>query len=196
MKRRIICITLSVSILISLFAAIPFVKASETYTPPDVAILEDILNGDRHFVIDTLIGNNFKTDFSTNPYAVVDIIPATFEYKNNVPVVAAVHLGKHRGRMKVSRVASVHSRVNEISQRDTTQNFIDKQTEKGNFVHANKKSQSWFTTFGLQLPSVVQTYIDLNDRLTQNNASVNTYSTQNSEKLHKITAKMLAKMMR
>ena len=75
MKKRLLSFALSISIVVSLFSTV-FVKtyAEETYVSSDVAILENILNGDRHFVIDTLIGTNYKTDFSTNPHAIVNYI--------------------------------------------------------------------------------------------------------------------------
>ena len=75
MKKRLLSFAVTVSIVASLFSTV-FIRtyAEETYVSPDVAILENILNGDRHFVIDTLIGTNFKTDFSTNPHAIVNYI--------------------------------------------------------------------------------------------------------------------------
>ena len=75
MKKRLLSFVLSVSIIASLFSAVfMHTYAEDTYVSPDVAILENILNGDRHFVIDTLIGTNYKTDFSTNPHAIVNYI--------------------------------------------------------------------------------------------------------------------------
>ena len=55
--------------------------------------------------------------------------------------------------------------ANNHTYKDRTQAFIDAQCKKGNFVYANQKSQSWFTTIGLQLPEVVQTFIDSFDTI-------------------------------
>lgn len=119
----------------------------------------------------------FKSDTVDDAY----VIFVEMTNKLNSPVVAAVHINKKRGRYSVTDVASVHSRMNEESYKDNTQSFINAQVKKGNFVYASKKSQSWFTTFGLQLPSVVQTFIDSNQSVSQTNTEVNTFDKNNSE---------------
>ena len=119
----------------------------------------------------------FKSDTVDDAY----VIFVEMTNKLNSPVVAAVHINKKRGRYSVTDVASVHSRMNEESYKDNTQSFINSQVKKGNFVYASKKSQSWFTTFGLQLPSVVQTFIDSNQSVSQTNTEVNTFDKNNSE---------------
>jgi len=76
MKRRLLSIAMVLCICVNLFTFNISVSASSdsTYLSPNMAILENILYGDRQFVIDTLIGKNFKTDFSTNPHALVNYI--------------------------------------------------------------------------------------------------------------------------
>ncbi|MDY3929266.1 MAG: hypothetical protein SOZ34_07895 [Clostridia bacterium] len=118
----------------------------------------------------------FKSDTVDDAY----VIFVEMTNKLNLPVVAAVHINKKRGRYSVTDAASVHSRMNEESYKDNTQSFINAQVKKGNFVYASKKSQSWFTTFGLQLPSVVQTFIDSNQSVSQTNTEVNTFDKNNS----------------
>ena len=71
MRKRLLCIVMSVTVVLNLFSTIP-VKAQTNDVSFNVAALESILNGDRQFVIDTLIGDNYKTDFSTNPHAAVN----------------------------------------------------------------------------------------------------------------------------
>lgn len=74
MKKRLISIAVVLSIVASLFTFNIYSKAATSYVSPNVAILENILYGDRQFVLDTLIGTNYKTDFSTNPHALVNYI--------------------------------------------------------------------------------------------------------------------------
>ena len=71
LQKRITSLALSLSVTASLFTAVPITAgAAEAVYTPDKAILENILNGDRYFVIDTLVGDSgFHTDFSTNPHA-------------------------------------------------------------------------------------------------------------------------------
>ncbi len=74
MKKRLISIAVALSIIVSLCTFNIYSSAATSYVSPNMAILENILYGDRQFVIDTLIGTNFKTDFSTNPHALVNYI--------------------------------------------------------------------------------------------------------------------------
>ncbi len=74
MKKRLISIAVVLSIIASLFTFNIYSSAATSYVSPNMAILENILYGDRQFVIDTLIGTNYKTDFSTNPHALVNNI--------------------------------------------------------------------------------------------------------------------------
>ncbi len=86
LKKRLTSLALSLSVAASLFTAVPItVNAAEATNTPDKAILENILNGDRHFVIDTLIGDSgFHTDFSTNPHALVNYIGSENTMMDNV----------------------------------------------------------------------------------------------------------------
>ncbi len=126
----------------------------------------------------------FKSDTVKNAYVLF------VEMKNNynIPVVVAIHLNKFEGRSRVTNISSVHSRMNTETYKDHTQSFIDNQVKKGNFVYANKKSQSWFSTFGLRLPSVVQTYIDSNNSISQENGNVNKNPSQNNNSRKKIAS--------
>lgn len=75
MKKRLISIALVICIISGLCAFdIMYTSASSSYVSPNMAILENILYGDRQFVIDTLIGKNYKANFSTNPHALVNNI--------------------------------------------------------------------------------------------------------------------------
>ena len=74
MRKRLISIAVVLSIVASLLTFNIYGSAATTYVSPNMAILENILYGDRQFVIDTLIGTNYKTDFSTNPHALVNNI--------------------------------------------------------------------------------------------------------------------------
>ena len=74
MRKRLISIAVVLSIVASLFTVNMYSSAATSYVSPNMAILENILYGDRQFVLDTLIGTNFKTDFSTNPHALVNYI--------------------------------------------------------------------------------------------------------------------------
>lgn len=74
MKKRLISIAIVLSIIASLLTFNMYSSAATSYVSPNMAILENILYGDRHFVLDTLIGTKFKTDFSTNPHALVNFI--------------------------------------------------------------------------------------------------------------------------
>lgn len=112
----------------------------------------------------------FKSDTVNNAY----VLFVEMTDKQNAPVIAAVHLNKLKGRTKITNVASIYSKVNDITGKDNMQSFINAQVDKGNFVYANEKSQSWFSTFGLQLPSVVQTFIDSNKIVSQTGENVNT----------------------
>lgn len=86
LRKRITSLALSLSVAASLFTAVPITAgAAEAVYTPDKAILENILNGDRHFVIDTLVGNSgFHTDFSTNPHALVNYIGSENTMMDNV----------------------------------------------------------------------------------------------------------------
>ena len=72
MKKRFICIVLCLCMVIGT-ASVTLVNAQEPVSP-DVAILENILHGDRTFVIDTLIGVGNRPDLSTNPHALVNAV--------------------------------------------------------------------------------------------------------------------------
>lgn len=74
MKKRLISIAVVLSIVASLLTFNIYSSAATSYVSPNMAILENILYGDRQFVVDTLIGTNYKTDFSTNPHALVNNI--------------------------------------------------------------------------------------------------------------------------
>ncbi len=119
----------------------------------------------------------FKSDTVNNAY----VLFVEMTDKQNAPVIAAVHLNKLKGRTKITNVASIYSKVNDITGKDNMQSFINAQVDKGNFVYANEKSQSWFSTFGLRLPSVVQTYIDSNKIVPQTDPNVNTGTQKNSD---------------
>ena len=86
LRKRITSLALSLSVVASLFTAVPITAgAAEVVYTPDKAILENILNGDRHFVIDTLVGDSgFHTDFSTNPHALVNYIGSENTMMDNV----------------------------------------------------------------------------------------------------------------
>ncbi len=116
----------------------------------------------------------FKSDTVKDAY----VLFVEMVNKQNIPVVVAIHLNKYNGRNRVTNIASVYSKIDVDTYKDNTQRFIDKQVEKGNFVYANKKSQSWFTTFGLRLPSVVQTYIDSTNNIPQQSENVNKNSSK------------------
>ncbi len=72
MKKKFLSIILCLCIVIGV-VSVTLVSAQEPISP-DVAILENILNGDRYFVIDTLIGTNGRPDLSTNPHALANYV--------------------------------------------------------------------------------------------------------------------------
>ena len=99
--------------------------------------------------------------------------------KNGFDVIVAVHINTVHGNMVVNRVSSAYSKTYEDDNRailkNTIVNYVNKQIEEGNLLDAStKKAPIWFTTKGLQLPNVVQTIIDANNSISQNNGFVNT----------------------
>lgn len=97
-------------------------------------------------------------------------------------VVAAVHINKYLGRTVVNKIASLHSRTTDDG-KDVIVSYVNRQIANGNLLDASsKKAPIWFTSRGLQLPKLVQTIIDANNRVSQKNSGVNRYSMQKSEK--------------
>ncbi len=96
------------------------------------------------------------------------------EMKNGHNAVVAVHLNKHYKRLEVNKIASIYSKTNELSESDTTNNYISKNIQNGNLLCASKtKAPIWFTNRGLQLPKLVQTIIDADNSIPQDLQIVN-----------------------
>ena len=83
MRKKLLSIILTAMLIFSFVSVAPAETVEEDISP-NVALLENILYGDRHFVIDTLVGDNFKTNFSTNPHALVNGIGGENTMMDNV----------------------------------------------------------------------------------------------------------------
>lgn len=104
------------------------------------------------------------------------------ETKAGHDVVVAVHINRYLNRTVVNKIASMYSKSTESGVNRIAQ-YISAQIESGNLVDASaKKAPTWFTSRGLQLPKLVQTIIDADTTVSQNNSGVNSKYTQNSKK--------------
>ena len=103
------------------------------------------------------------------------------ETKAGHDVVVAVHINRYLNRTVVNKIASMYSKSTESGVNRIAQ-YISAQIESGNLVDASaKKAPTWFTSRGLQLPKLVQTIIDADTTVSQNNSGVNSKYTQNSK---------------
>ncbi len=104
------------------------------------------------------------------------------ETKAGHDVVVAIHINRYLNRTVVNKIASMYSKSTESGVNRIAQ-YISAQIESGNLVDASaKKAPTWFTSRGLQLPKLVQTIIDADTTVSQNNSGVNSKYTQNSKK--------------
>lgn len=103
------------------------------------------------------------------------------ETKEGNDVVVAIHINRYLNRTVVNKIASMYSKSTESGFNRIAQ-YISAQIENGNLVDASaKKAPTWFTSRGLQLPKLVQTIIDADTTVSQNNSGVNSKYTQNSK---------------
>lgn len=97
-------------------------------------------------------------------------------------VVVAVHINKYFERTIVNKIASLHSRTSDKG-KNVIVNYVNKQINDGNLLDASsKKAPIWFTSRGLQLPKLVQTIIDANNRVAQKSSDVNSNYMYSPEK--------------
>ena len=103
------------------------------------------------------------------------------ETKAGHDVVVAIHINRRMGRTVINKIASLHSRSNDYGV-NLIENYVNNQIRLGNLLDAStKKAPMWFTSRGLQLPKLVQTIIDADTTISQNNSGVNSKYTQNSK---------------
>lgn len=103
------------------------------------------------------------------------------ETKAGHDVVVAIHINRRMGRTVINKIASLHSRSNDYGV-NLIENYVNNQIRLGNLLDAStKKAPMWFTSRGLQLPKLVQTIIDADTTVSQNNSGVNSKYTQNSK---------------
>lgn len=113
----------------------------------------------------------FKSATTPNAY----VILTEMTDKNGDSIITAMHLNRYQDRININRIASVYGKEN-------IGNFVNKQTDAGNLIYADKnKSQQWSTSRGLRLPKLVQSITD-NNNISQKSDVVNTHNTQKSEK--------------
>ena len=104
------------------------------------------------------------------------------ETKAGHDVVVAIHINRRMSRTVINKIASLHSRSNDYGV-NLIENYVNNQIRLGNLLDAStKKAPMWFTSRGLQLPKLVQTIIDADTTVSQNNSGVNSKYTQNSKK--------------
>ncbi|MBR5782917.1 MAG: hypothetical protein IKY33_01680 [Clostridia bacterium] len=109
---------------------------------------------------------------------------ALTELKNMLghDIVVAVHIDKKYKRSVINKIASVYSKTDEKTDRNKIKGYVNYQIAAGNLIDASiKKAPLWFTNRGLQLPKLVQTIIDANTKITQNDPSVKNNSMQKSQ---------------
>ena len=93
--------------------------------------------------------------------------------KRGNDVIVAVHINRKDNRSTITKIASLYSKTNQYGKNKII-DYVNAQLNAGNLIDAsNKKAPMWFTTRGLQLPKVVQTIIDANSRIAQNQPKVN-----------------------
>lgn len=98
--------------------------------------------------------------------------------KQGHEVIVAIHLNKRHHRLVVNKIASLYSKTDAYGKNHIV-DYVSRQIEDGNLLDAStKKAPKWFTSRGLQLPKLVQTIIDANTTVAQNNSGVNIQSMQ------------------
>ena len=113
----------------------------------------------------------FKSATTPNAY----VILTEMTDKNGDSIITAMHLNRYQDRININRIASVYGKEN-------IGNFVNKQTDAGNLIYADKnKSQQWSTSRGLRLPKLVQSITD-NNNISQKSDVVNSNNMQKSEK--------------
>ena len=101
--------------------------------------------------------------------------------KQGNDVIVAIHINKKYGRNVINKIASIYSKSDDFGN-NKINNYISQQIQKGNLIDASKnKASMWFTSRGLQLPKLVQTIIDANNSVPQENTTVNNNSMQENE---------------
>lgn len=81
--------------------------------------------------------------------------------KSGKRVIAAIHLDQMQNRLRVNRVASLYGKKN-------LNDYIERNINEGKLVYPDKKiASTWFTSEGLQLPKLVQTNVNANLSITE-----------------------------
>ena len=102
--------------------------------------------------------------------------------KQGNDVIVAIHINKKYGRNVINKIASIYSKSDDFGN-NKINNYISQQIQNGNLIDASKnKASMWFTSRGLQLPKLVQTIIDANNSVSQENTTVNNNSMQETRK--------------
>ena len=85
-----------------------------------------------------------------NSYALITRLESTDRY----PILIALHMDKHKGRMNVHEIASFYGK-------DNIQGYLDIHSNEEELKYVNKeKINDWSTSKGLQLPELVQTFVN------------------------------------
>ncbi len=126
-----------------------------------------------------LFKSTYKDKFGNSKKAFVAL--TELKDKSGNDVIAAIHINVSHGHNIVDRISSIYSKSDEFGNNKILE-YVNTQIGLGNLCDGNiKKASNWFTTKGLQLPNVVQTIIDANNMVSQDEPIVNNNYMQDGE---------------
>lgn len=125
------------------------------------------INGEKHDISWDEIAK--LPDQIAHPLAVLEgskpnsfVVLTDITNKSGERVIAAIHLERMQNRLLVNRVASLYAKNNLNA-------YVERNIKAGKLIYPDKKiASTWFTSEGLQLPKLVQTNLDADNSIADN----------------------------